>query len=195
MKQIISKDYNKILDSDVNLVTVPKFLSDDQKKYVELLSSHDFCYDSWDDIIKYCPDYYASNFSCKSALVADLNLWVLRFVLLTGKKPNIKLESQFQDSCRIFHEDNNYIRMICTLHGPTTEFLEEENCNREHLCKPHASWQEQNNKIVKDHSNIIKYPNGWISFMKGRSANNKGILHRAPLISSSGQRRLVFIVD
>jgi hypothetical protein len=37
------------------------------------------------------------------------------------------------DMCRLFHEDNNIQRLLCTYHGPRTEWLDEDNIRREGL--------------------------------------------------------------
>lgn len=200
MKHLVSSNYKKILDPDYNLVTVPRFMSEKQNNYTFMLSlNNSFQANSWKDIYDFLPDYDGQydQVSGKSALISDLTMWTMRFVLLTNKKPSIRLEVQDSDSCRVFHEDHNFIRMIITLYGPTTEFVAENNCNRNNLCKPWSSWKEQNSNIVKNQEEIIKYPVGWVAFLKGNKnlSNTPGVIHRSPILSDTNQKRVVFIVD
>lgn len=96
------------------------------------------------------------------------------------------------DSCRKFHIDGYSLRLFTTYLGPGTEWLPEKAVDRSALGKT-------NELIVKDSSLIQRMNSFDVGILKGqlpnRSQRVKGIVHRSPQISKTGEKRLILRVD
>lgn len=105
----------------------------------------------------------------------------------------IRLERVMSDNCKIFHTDFLKLRLICTYHGPATEWLENSNVNREYLGKG------QNNLVVKNENLIQHMKTNWVGILKGDNYIDnagKGVVHRSPQISHLNQKdRILLRID
>lgn len=96
------------------------------------------------------------------------------------------------DACRKFHIDGYAYRLLCSYHGPGTEWVYNENVNRKYL------GLGENNQIIKDWSTIQRINTFDIAILKGElphQRNGKGIVHRSPPIQHSNEKRLVLRID
>ncbi len=114
-------------------------------------------------------------------LYADLMDITKKFVSLCSDKDiGIRLERVTDDNCKAFHVDFLSLRLICTYHGPATEWLENSNVNRDGLGK------NRNDLVCKNPNEIKKFNTNWVGILKGENyEGNKGnaIVHRSPQIS------------
>ena len=103
----------------------------------------------------------------------------------------VKIEPVATDMCRLFHVDNNHLRMLCTYTGQGTHWLPNHNANRKFLGKGN------NENIVIDPSNIYQAQKLDVLILKGeRNPDNNigGAIHRSPPLKT-GERRLLLKVD
>lgn len=115
--------------------------------------------------------------------------------ILNHKKSEVELrvQSHFADSCKLFHGDNVFARMIVTYCGPTTEVIEEDNLNRDQLGKDWNTFEEYNNRVVKNRSEVISLEPLYIHIHFGENSSKLPQIHRAPDIEGTGQVRLTAI--
>lgn len=96
------------------------------------------------------------------------------------------------DACRKFHTDGYPMRLFTTYIGKGSEWLPEDAVNRSAL-------GTLNEKIVKDPRKIQQLGTGHVSIFKGelphKSNRSKGIVHRSPEISHTGEKRIILRVD
>jgi hypothetical protein len=105
----------------------------------------------------------------------------------------LRVQSHFTDSCKLFHGDNVFARMIITYCGPTTEVVEEDNLNRDQLGQDWDTFEEYNSRVVKNRSNVISLEPLYIHIHFGEKSGKLPQIHRAPDIEGTRQVRLTAI--
>lgn len=95
--------------------------------------------------------------------------------------------------CKKFHTDINDLRLLCTYRGPGTEWLTEDNVNREAL-------QDRENRedIVIDSSHVRQVDTGSVAILKGalyEHEDTRAVVHRSPAIEHSCEKRLLLRID
>lgn len=130
----------------------------------------------------------------------DFNRWVAEdmstniknFMDVTqAKKVIVKIEPIADDMCRLFHVDNNLLRLLCTYVGKGTNWLPNDKVERKYLGKG------CNEDIILDQVSILEVPKLDVLILKGeRWPNNRvgGAVHRSPALKE-GERRLLLKVD
>lgn len=100
----------------------------------------------------------------------------------------VKIEPVTHDKCRLFHVDNNLLRMLCTYVGEGTLWLANEKVERKFLgCG-------RNEDIVLDPLAVYQAPRLDVLVLKGeRWPNNNlgGAVHRSPPIRPEDKRLLL----
>jgi hypothetical protein len=126
-------------------------------------------------------------------LASDVARLVRLFAALSGfSRINLRLERLDHDACRLFHCDRVGLRLLCTYHGPGTEWLPEDAVDRTALgggC---------NRAICRDPGRIQRLAPGVVGIFKGEAHPGnagRGIVHRSPPIAREGLRRLVLCLD
>lgn len=99
--------------------------------------------------------------------------------------------SQISDNqCTRFHSDNVLVRLFQTLQGPGTEYILEDNLNREGIgggC---------NSKIVIDSSKVQRAREKDLLLIRGNKwFEGKGLVHRSPPIEHLGLKRFYLCID
>ncbi|MEM7552269.1 MAG: DUF1826 domain-containing protein [Bacteroidota bacterium] len=96
------------------------------------------------------------------------------------------------DACAKFHIDGYDLRLFTSYLGPGTEWLPENAVNR-------VALGTSNDRIVKDQSKVQRMKTGDVGILKGelpnRKSSVKGIVHRSPEISQTGEKRIILRVD
>ena len=114
------------------------------------------------------------------------------FEIISNRDVILRLVTTDSDDCRRFHTDRTHLRLLCTYRGPGTEWLSEEQVDR----------QAQGSGATND--DIIRFgePSGfapfWVGILKGTAYPGnagRGLVHRSPPISGSGQTRVLFCLD
>ncbi|MEM8893030.1 MAG: DUF1826 domain-containing protein, partial [Bacteroidota bacterium] len=95
------------------------------------------------------------------------------------------------DGCTKFHTDNYTLRLFTTYVGKGTEWLPESAVNRTGLGKG-------NEHVVKNQTMIERMRPFEVGLLKGEIKNRsitKGIVHRSPKISHTGEKRIILRID
>ena len=130
------------------------------------------------------PDRFAN-------LRADLEALVSRFSQVSeGRNLRFRLVTTTDNDCKRFHLDRRNLRLICTYQGPGTEWLTDDQVDREALaaCSHCAS--------VSRYGEPSQFHRFWVGIMRGDPANvGTGLVHRSPTIEGTGQVRVLFCLD
>lgn len=108
------------------------------------------------------------------ALVDEIADLARCFARLTGCTAlRLRLEVVETDACRKFHVDQLCARLLCTLSGPGTQWIE-----------------------AGGGSQVMQMAAGEVGIFKGRLwAEEPAILHRSPPIAALGDTRLLLVLD
>ncbi|AQA18610.1 hypothetical protein BST95_10550 [Halioglobus japonicus] len=125
------------------------------------------------------------------ALRADMFMLTQLFAPLTEGRPfRFRLLTTAKDDCRRFHLDRINLRLLCTYHGPGTEWLRNEQVDR--LAQARGA---PNEDIIR-FGEASRFQPFWVGIMRGDPANNgDGLVHRSPPIAGTGQARVLFCLD
>lgn len=110
----------------------------------------------------------------------------------------VRLERVSGDSCRLFHVDFVRLRLLCTYHGPGTEWLADGDVVRAALGGEGASVEEVNARIIRPGATIRRMRTGWIGLLKGAAypgLEERGLVHRSAPIATTGAVRLRLAVE
>jgi hypothetical protein len=103
----------------------------------------------------------------------------------------LRLELVDKTLCPLFHVDKVLCRLVTTYSGLTTEWLGDDNTDRQALVN------RQYDKTVINADNINRVSVGDVLLFKGQSWSDHpgdGVVHRSPQ-ASSDQRRLILTLD
>ncbi len=118
---------------------------------------------------------------------------LFEFMLLLSQQDTAQVVfSHIQNNhCRLFHADHNYLRLVCTFIGKGTEFLLNEDVNREGLGKGTNEGHIPGRPIQSLRA-------GEIAIMKGNLyPGNEGLgaVHRSPPLLATDTGRLFLAID
>lgn len=103
-----------------------------------------------------------------------------------------RLQVVDNDMCKYFHCDYNNLRLISTYHGACTQWLSNDNVNRNRLgC-------QNNDKMVIDPLSIHQMEVFWVGIFKGElflNNSRNGIVHRSPSLPDRTKKRLLLRMD
>jgi hypothetical protein len=125
----------------------------------------------------------------KEQLIADITQIANFFTELTdASELHLYLETIRTDQCRKFHRDFYPLRLLCTYIGKGTEYLENDNVNRE---------GKTNDEIVRDWQKVRRLNAFDVGILKGEAPGNEGnaIFHRSPEIESTNDFRVLLRID
>lgn len=119
-------------------------------------------------------------------LARDISALVGAFAAVCKReRVQMHLETLDDDECRLFHVDRNHLRLLCTYHGPGTEWLTNDQVDRSGLGRG-------DNRYVLKYGQIQQTASGAVLLLKGErypgNAGN-GVVHRSPPIRAHGLRR------
>lgn len=126
------------------------------------------------------------------ALEADVQKLVTMFAdLFDQTHVGMRLELVDRTLCPLFHMDKVMARMVTTYHGPATEWLTEDNINRQ------ALKARQHEQVVRDPNRLQQAKSGEVLLFKGQEwprEDVQGIVHRSAQASAEN-RRLLLTLD
>lgn len=127
-----------------------------------------------------------------SAFQADVQKLVTMFAdLFDQTHVGMRLELVDKTLCPLFHMDKVMARMVTTYHGPATEWLTEDNINRQ------ALKARQHEQVVRDPARLKQAEAGEVLLFKGEAwpqEDVQGIVHRSAQASAEN-RRLLLTLD
>ncbi|MCU0356214.1 MAG: DUF1826 domain-containing protein [Cyclobacteriaceae bacterium] len=134
-----------------------------------------------------------ANWILLEPLINDISMCCALFVKITqARSIRLSLKVVNHDACQKFHIDGYAYRLLCSYCGPGTEWTYNDNVRRKLL------GEGENEDIIKDWSRIERIATYDIAVLKGelpRQRTGKGIVHRSPPVSQTGEKRLVLRID
>lgn len=128
----------------------------------------------------------------RRAWAADITRLAGVFAAVVGTSwVRLRLERVENDACRLFHPDHVAARLVCTYHGPATQWLPEDAADRTGI------GGGDNDRICRDWSRVSALEPFWVGLMKGQTWPGHaggGLLHRSPPLSE-GQWRMFMALD
>ncbi len=203
-RQVISQSWaerEQILQRDVNLFCWSRSVNEEVRQFLNHLLEIDFdpvacpvsqqglkeqlalVQDSWIDF----------GIENSDAFFQDLSEIVFAFLNFSqDRSGTMYLRKIDHNACSKFHTDGYYLRLFCTYSGPGTEWLTEDNVDREAL-------GTSNDKIVRDQNKVRQMRAGDVGILKGDlfkyTGAANGIVHRSPEIADTGEQRIILRVD
>ncbi|MEO1170725.1 MAG: DUF1826 domain-containing protein, partial [Myxococcota bacterium] len=130
---------------------------------------------------------------------SEVARWATCFAPLVDQRHvEAQLSSVTSDMCRKFHTDWVSLRLLCTLVGPATEWLRDEDVDRQSLGRFDLGLDEANRAVLRSGASIQHAMPGDVVLLKGDAwpgNEGKGAVHRSPPVESSGERRLLLKLD
>jgi hypothetical protein len=109
-----------------------------------------------------------------------------------GRKFRLSLCKTKEQSCPLFHTNRVPVRLLCTLRGPGTEWLDDAQVNRK------ALGRGDNRKIAGPEATVYAAQPFQVVMLKGDAGfggNAPGIVHRSPAVPASMDGRWYLRVD
>lgn len=194
------RDLGTVLNSNINLSVWRRFPEPSVSSEIDVLDAHDLpdvrCRATaagFDDDL--CELLQSSGLDPAhfTAWRADLKqLAGLYFPLTGGRKVTLRLETINNDGCRRFHTDRTNLRMLCTYRGPGTEWLMDEQVDR------NAEAAGAPNDEILRYGEPSQLDTFWVGILKGTAFPGNsagGLVHRSPRISGMEQVRVLFCLD
>lgn len=140
-----------------------------------------------------------------SPFVGAVNAWMLRdferavsFVAEVGKARTLRFVfgTVATDKCRKFHCDSLRYRLVTTYAGPGTEWLADEDVDREALARLLPCAETSNRLVVREPTAVNRALAGDVLLMKGAMHDGvEGTVHRSPPIEGTRERRLLLAIS
>ena len=121
-----------------------------------------------------------------------LNIARIYFPQTKGRKVTLRLETTDQDGCPRFHTDRTHLRLLCTYLGPGTEWLRNDQANREAQL---AGAPNSEILLADKPSQLGRF---WVGLLKGSAFPGNslnGLIHRSPPSQGPGVNRVLFCLD
>ena len=121
-----------------------------------------------------------------------LNIARVYFPLTKGRRVTMRLETTDQDGCPRFHTDRTHLRLLCTYLGPGTEWLSDDQANREAQL---AGAPNSEILLTDAPSQLGRF---WVGLLKGSAFPGNslnGLIHRSPPSQGRGITRVLFCLD
>ena len=122
---------------------------------------------------------------------ADLHTVAGRFFDVShGYDVKFRLLTTDSDDCRRFHVDTRDLRLLCTYQGPGTQWLSDEQVDREALRRGAP------NEVIMRFGQPLEIEPFCVGIMRGEPCGEgNGLVHRSPPVAGSGQTRVLFCLD
>ena len=121
-----------------------------------------------------------------------LNIARIYFPLTRGRRVTMRLETTDQDGCPRFHTDRTHLRLLCTYLGPGTEWLRDDQADREAQL---AGAPNSEILLTDKPSQLGRF---WVGLLKGSAFPGNslnGLIHRSPPSQGPGVTRVLFCLD
>lgn len=132
--------------------------------------------------------------AARDFLARDVAMLLRMFLdLADADRAHACLVATGADECRKFHVDQISARLLCTYHGPGTQWIHPEDVREEARHEHHADVEAFNAALLREGAAPQRARTGDILFFKGArwSGRAHGLLHRSPPIAHANQRRLL----
>ena len=191
---------HQINSSDVNFTHLKRKPDEDIVLFARLLIENSFkginevvTIENVKSVITARLDSTQLHTSGKSLLAEDIASIATCFMgIINEEAVRLYLKIVDNDACAKFHTDRYHLRLLCTYIGKGTEWIEEYYVNRKMLMRG------ENHQIIKDPMKVQTMEPFEIGILKGEASmknKDKGIVHRSPPISQTGEKRLLLRLD
>lgn len=135
----------------------------------------------------------------RAYLETEIEHWARRFSdLVEQRHLAASLASVATDMCRKFHTDWVGLRLLCTLLGPATEWIDDADVDRSCLGRLDLGLDDANRAILRPGARVQHTVPGDIILLKGDAwpgNEGRGAVHRSPPIEDLGEKRLLLKLD
>lgn len=188
-----------IYDEATNLAVWQSQLSEELRQEVdELLEEND----RLNIVATVTPENAYQALAEHSASMASRHLVCQQIALLVDmfctlfelKRIGLRLARLDRAMCPKFHVDRVPCRLVTTLSGVCTQWLENEHVDRTKLGAGSAGLPDDKSGIYDSPNNIQQLSVGYVALLKGESwynNENKGLVHRSPGVAANEQRLLL----
>ncbi|HZB93982.1 MAG TPA: DUF1826 domain-containing protein [Stellaceae bacterium] len=129
----------------------------------------------------------------RRALLHDIGMLCRVYADRAGTdRVRVKLEVVSTDGCRYFHADNIGLRLLCTYHGPGSEWV------ADHAVDRSALGRGGNAGVVLDPAAVRRLEPWSVGLFKGNAhpgLAGRGCVHRSPPIQQLRQSRVLLSID
>ena len=190
----------RIIEPDVNICIWQRPLIDKIERELVSLTPQDL-----PDVRCHCTlnnfDAAVTSLMASQGLATDLfkhwredllNIAHIYFPQAKGRKVTLRLETTDQDGCPRFHTDRTHLRLLCTYLGPGTEWLRNDQANREAQL---AGAPNSEILLTDKPSQLGRF---WVGLLKGSAFPGNslnGLIHRSPPSQGPGVNRVLFCLD
>lgn len=189
----------RIYDQNINLAVYKRDVTSEIKSYIEAFLKHEDTFSLIQIVelneIKAKLNAVLPDHNYKSAFISDLyNICDMFAVLFDLKEIGLRLSILEHAMCPRFHVDHIPCRLLTTYGGVGTEWLSEDNLNRNKLGKGSIGKPDHESGVYADAKLINKIDACDIALLKGEAWTNnsgKGIVHRSPEITKTNSRLLL----
>ena len=149
------------------------------------------------------PDAWAQTLTCELEdfphLAADVQFWSEVLVDLTGcESVGVRFAVMTSAMCPRLHVDKVGLRLVMTYHGPGTEFVSNDDVDRQYLGYVAGDTGEQLDRLLRTPDCIRKASTFDVVLLKGESwpdNEGAGAVHRSPAMATGSSPRLVMTLD
>jgi len=132
------------------------------------------------------------------ALCNDISELVEMYCLLLDcEQVGVRLTVLERAMCPRFHVDMVPCRLVCTYHGPGSEWLSHNKVDRRKLGRGNNGLVDEESGIFQNTQDINKINAGDVAILKGERWEGNagaGLVHRSPQLHS-GEKRLLLTLD
>ncbi len=193
-------ELSSIQSGEINFVCLKRPIQQEIIQYANVLIEHNFKgihavvkRDSVKAVVSEQLDNHQWYLTGKCLLTEDVARLAITFMdIIKEDVLQLHLKVVGDDACSKFHTDRYDLRLLCTYVGKGTEWIEDAYVNRSKLMNG------ENHQIIKNESNIQHMQPFEVGVLKGEGSSknkNKGIVHRSPPISHTGEKRLLLRLD
>lgn len=129
----------------------------------------------------------------------ELRFLIELFATLSDSRwVGVRLSISHQRSCPRFHVDKVGLRLICTLQGPGTEWLEHECVDRRFLGFGSQGIPDEGSGLLKSGAQIHRMQTFEVGLFKGElwpGNENRSAVHRSPAVKPLSPHRIVVTLD
>lgn len=194
--------FTRIYDKDINLACYNRELDSNTSAYARELTNNKpaftICKIANMNTVETVLNEALPVYDDKDAFIYDLYQLCDMYSLLFGLVDvGLRLAVLEHAMCPRFHVDNIPCRLLTTYNQPGSEWLTEDNLDRNKLGRGNNGKPDNESGIYLEEENIMRLEPNSIALLKGESwpdNTGRGLVHRSPTVDK-GKSRLIFSLD
>jgi len=110
----------------------------------------------------------------------------------------LRLEVLHKPMCPRFHVDRTGIRLVCTWHGPGTEWLDDAGADRTRLGPGNGGLPDAESGLMQPGAEVGQVPPFALALLKGslwQGNTGRGLIHRSPDVANEHGPRVMMSLD